>query len=147
MTSDLLTAFIVFLCVGCGSSIFDSGPHARWPDYAMGYANRTKGTLSDVGAHWKWKGQDYEWGGGEFGLGTIKQYHGAPDPIPASALVTWKTPDGKQHSQTVEVAEKIPNISWWAGTIWFKITDNGVEVIPLSDQEMHKLAQAQKEYP
>ena len=37
--------------------------------------------------------------------------------------------------------------AFWTGTVWFKFTDKGVEVVPLSNEQMHKLAQAQKEYP
>ncbi len=147
MTSDILTAFIMFLCVGCGSSMFDSVPHARWPNYAIGYADRTSGRLSAVGVHWRWKGKDYEWGGGEFDVGTVKQFGDAPDPIPPAATVIWKTPDGKEHRQKLEIPKNIRDDATWTGTVWFKFTDKGVEVVPLSRADMHKLAQAQKEYP
>jgi len=148
MTSDLLTALILFLCAGCGSSLFYSGPHARSPEYAIGFANQTKEQLSDVEAEWVINGVKYNPGAGMLppGFGG-KEYRYAPDPIPPAATVVWKTSDGKEHRQTLVIPKEIRDDATWTGTIWFKFTDKGVEVVPLSREEMHKLAQAQKEYP
>jgi len=147
MTSDIFTALIVFLCVGCGSSFFDSGPHARRPEYSIGFANRTKELYSGVGSEWVINGVKYAPGAGMLGPGSEKEYRYAPDPIPPAATVVWKTPDGKEHRQKVELPKNIRDDATWTGTIWFKFIDKGVEVAPLSRAEMHKLAQAQKEYP
>ena len=147
MTSDLLTAFIIFLCVGCGSSMFDSGPHARSPEYAVGFANRTKEQFSGVESEWVINGVKYNPGAGRLAPGSEKEYEYAPDPIPPAATVVWKTPDGKEHRQTLEVPKRIREDASWTGTLWFKFTDTGVEVVPLSREEMHKLAQARKKYP
>lgn len=86
-------------------------------------------------------------GRGCFRQATAEKYRFAPDPIPPAATVVWKTPDGKEHRQTLEVPKNICDDAFWTGTIWFKFTDKGVEVVPLSRADMHKLAQAQKEYP
>lgn len=147
MSSDILTAFIVFLCVGCGSSIFDSGPHARRPEYAVGFANRTKEQFSDVKAEWSINGAKYSPAAGRLAPGSEKEEGDAADPIPPAATVVWKTPDGKEHRQTLDVPKNIRDDPSWTGTLWFKFTDKGVEVVPLSRAEMHKLAQAHKKYP
>ena len=140
MTSDLLTAFIIFLCVGCGSSFFDSGPHARSPEYAIGFSNQTKEQFSDVEAEWVINGVKYNPGAGMLppGFGG-KEYRYAHDPIPPAATVVWKTPDGKEHRQKVEVPKNIRDDPTWTGPIWFKFTDKGVEVIPLSKRQMDKM--------
>ena len=147
MTSDLLTAFIIFLCVGCGSSFFDSGPHARSPEYAVGFANRTNEQFSGVKAEWLINGVKYTPGAGMLAPGSTAEDRYAAGPIPPAATVIWKTPDGKEHRQTLEVPKKIREDATWTGTLWFKFTDKGVEVVPLSNEQRHKLAQAQKEYP
>jgi hypothetical protein len=147
MTSDLLTALVVFLCVGCGSSLFDSEPHPRRPMYSIGFANRTKELFSGVEAEWLINGVQYAPGAGMLGPGSEKEYEYAADPIPPAATVVWKTPDGKEHRQKMEVPKNIRDDAFWTGTVWFKFTDKGVEVVPLSNEQMHKLAQAQKEYP
>lgn len=147
MTSDLLTAFIVLLCVGCGSSMFESGPHARSPEYAVGFANRTKEQFSGVKAEWMISGLKYSPTAGVLAPGSRAEYCDAADPIPPSATVIWVTADGKEHRQTLEVAKKIPDIRTWGGTVWFKITPDGVQLLPLSDKQMHDMARAGKEYP
>lgn len=147
MTSDILTAFIVLLCVGCGSSMFDLGPHSRWPQYSIGFANRTKEQFSGVEADWVINGVKYTPDAGMLAPGSEAQYRFAPDPIPPAATVVWKTPDGKEHSQKLEVPKDIRSDPTWKGTIWFKFTDKGVEVIPLSKKQMDDLADARKKYP
>lgn len=147
MTSKIFVALIIFLCVGCGSLNFGSGPHARWPYYAIGFANRTNEQFSGVKAEWVTNGAKYSPAAGLLAPGSRAEYCNAPDPIPPSATVIWLTPDGKEHRQTLEVAKRIPDIKTWAGTVWFKITVDGVQLLPLSDKQMHDLARAAKEYP
>ena len=79
--------------------------------------------------------------------GSRAEYRDAADPIPPSATVIWVTADGKEHRQTLEVAKKIPDIRTWGGAVWFKITPDGVQLLPLCDKQMHDLARAGKEYP
>jgi len=71
----------------------------------------------------------------------------APDPIPPEITVIWKTADGAEHRQDMVVAKNIRDIATWTGTVWFKFADKGVETVPLSKEQMHKLAQEFKEYP
>lgn len=143
----LLGLSVLLLNLGCVSSLLGSGPHARWPFYAIGFANRTSELLSDVRSEWVANGVKYAPSAGFLGTNSTKEDNEAPDPIPESATVIWKTPDGKEHRQTLIVAKKIKNISTWTGTVWFKFTEKGVEVVPLSKKEMDDLADARKDYP
>ena len=45
------------------------------------------------------------------------------------------------------MAERVPDTKSFSGTVWFKITHDGVRVIPLTKEQMHDLAAQQKEYP
>lgn len=129
------------------TSLYGVGPHPRWPQYAVGFANRTGEQLSGVESEWVINGVKYNPGAGILAPGAEKEYNDAADPIPPSVSVVWKTPDGKEHRQTLDVPKDIRDDAAWTGTIWIKFTDKGVEVLPLSRAEMHKLAQEQKEYP
>lgn len=129
------------------TSLYGVGPRPRWPEYAIGFANRTKEQFSGVESEWVINGTKYNPGAGILEPGSEKEYEYAADPIPPAVTVVWKTPDGKEYSQKLEVPKKIRDDATWTGTLWFKFTERGVEVIPLSRAEMHKLAQAQKEYP
>lgn len=147
MTFDILTSFVIFLCMGCGSSMFDSGPHSRSPEYSIGFANRTKEQLSGVESEWAINGIKYTPDAGMLGPGSEKQYRFAPDPIPPAATVVWTTPDGKEHYQKFEIPKNIRDDAFWTGTIWFRFSDKGVEIIPLSKKQMDDLADAHKKYP
>ena len=56
-----------------------------------------------------------------------------PDPIPVRVIVSWKTPDGLAHEQSVELAGKIPNAASFTGGIWFVFTDKGVKLVTKAD--------------
>ena len=139
MTSKIFVALIIFLCVGCGSLNFGSGPHSRWPEYSIGFSNRTKEEFSGVEAEWEINGVKYNPGAGILVPGGKAEYEYVPDPIPPAATVVWKTPDGKEHRQTLEIPKKIRDDAFWTGTIWFKFTDKGVEIIPLSKKQMDRM--------
>lgn len=143
----LWTFALAIALTGCGPSLFDSEHHPRWPNYAVGFANRTKTKLNDVSASWTWHGVKYSMPCGRLNVGSTAEDFEAPDPIPLEITVIWKTADGAEHRMNMEVAETIPDITTWTGTVWFKFTDDGVEMVPLSKKQMHKLAQEFTEYP
>lgn len=147
MTTFLLLTLLAWSFPGCGPLLLDAGPHARSPEYAIGFANRTPVEYTEVRVEWTSGGVKYSPSAGRLSTDSRKEDNEAPDPIPDSATVVWKTPNGKEHRQTVIVAKKIKNIATWTGTVWFKFTDNGVEVVPLSKKEMDDLADARKDYP
>ncbi len=145
--ATLWTCGLALALAGCGHLFYGSESHPRWPNYAVGFANRTKAELSGVSAIWTWRGIDYSMPCGRLNVGSTAEDFEAPDPIPPEITVIWKTADGKEHRQDMVVAKKIPNIVTWTGTVWFKFTEIGVEVVPLSKEQMHKLAQEFKQYP
>jgi hypothetical protein len=142
--------FAVALClsaVGCNALIYRAGPHARWPAYAVGFANRTSEELTHVHAEWTADGVTYTPSAGILVPGGVKVFNDAADPIPAAATVVWQTPDGKEHRRKVDVAKAIHHIAVWSGTVYFKIKGDGVDVVPLTPKEERELAEAGKEYP
>ena len=145
--TTLLTCSLAIALAGCGPLIYGSESHPRWPDYAVGFANRTKAELNGVSANWTWHGVDSSMPCGRLNVGSTAEGFEAPDPIPPEITVIWKTADGAEHRQDMVVAKKIPNIATWTGTVWFRFAEKSVEVVPLSKEQMHELAQELKEYP
>ncbi len=146
INSRLRTLIVLIFC-GCGAIGSTSGPNRRIPNYAFGFANRTQDQLTDVRCQWTFDDTKLTMTCGRLGHDSKKQYRDAPDPIPPSVSVIWKTPDGKEHSQIAEVPKSIRDDATWTGTLWFKFTDQGVDVIPLSKKQMDDLADARKGYP
>lgn len=146
-----ITAFtgICVLCLssGCVELSHDSGWHVRSPEYEIGFANRSSLFLTEVTAEWDDGAKKRALDVGKLRQGSIATVSDAPDPIPTTATALWTTPEGKIHRQNVVVAKKIQDIATWTGTIWFKFTDDGVEVVPLSKKQMDDLADAHREYP
>lgn len=86
------TAAFAYVASGCGTLFLGAGPHARWPYYAIGFANRTPELLSDVRSEWVANGVKYSPSAGFLGTNSTKEDSEAPDPIPDSATVIWKNP-------------------------------------------------------
>ena len=116
-------------------------------DYAIGFANATAEELSRVGATWTANGKTLRESAGILVPTGYKEFNEEPDPIPGRAEVSWRTPDGRDHQQQVEVASRIPNLAAFSGTIFFKITDGGVQLVPLTNAERDRLADEHKPYP
>ena len=131
---------IVIGAPGCDALMYGFGqPHPRSPRYAIGFANKTHSELHNVHTMWTWKGRDYGASAGILMPGSVAVDNEAPDPIPMFATVFWETPDGHEHHQTLPVSSKIPNISRWSGTVFFKITPDGVTVVPLTEDHIWDL--------
>jgi hypothetical protein len=118
-------------------------PTPRNPPYSIGFYNATNQRLDEVFARWSVKG--FPWLAGAGILSPDPQHYGQgassdfqPDPIPQSVTLTWKTPDGQRHERLMAVAEKVKDLKGFAGTIYFKFTDAGWVVVPLTDEEMHR---------
>ena len=139
---------IAFGAMGCDAVPLDSQrPHARSPAYAVGFANRTSDDLTNVRAEWTEKGVTYTPAAGVLAAGAVKVFNDAADPIPGTATVIWRTADGREHRQKVEVAKIIPHISTWSGTVYFRIKSDAVDVVALTPKEERKLTEAGKEFP
>lgn len=131
---------------GCGG---DDGArhHAQVPEYVLGFANATGSETADVRLRWKVDGVDVQHDGRSLPPDGQDELHSLSDPIPATGTIFWETADGKQHQQDIEVAKRVPDIEHFSGTLWFKITADGVVVVPLTDEETRRLVREHKPYP
>lgn len=120
---------------GCEALLYDSGPHPRWPRYAMAFANDTDRDMHDVRAEWSLKGHIYVSRAGYLSVGAQSRDNEEMDPIPPAVTVYWTTPDNVEHHQPLDVAARIRNITWFSGTIWFKFDDNHVELLTTGPDE------------
>ncbi|MDB5329178.1 MAG: hypothetical protein JWP03_329 [Phycisphaerales bacterium] len=118
--------------------------------YHVAFINETAEELTGVGLHWAMRGQfanpgagslGPNGGGGIYGLGLD------PPPAPLTAAVEWKTPDGRQHRQEVEVRKFVPEPEKFNGTIFFRITSDGVKVVALTFEEMLRRDEAAVDHP
>ncbi|MDB5291998.1 MAG: hypothetical protein JWL69_3239 [Phycisphaerales bacterium] len=138
----IASAFTIPCFVGCGPT-----PPAGWrpqvsrdPEYSLGFHNSTQAPLLESEIEWMVDGRHFHDGGGLLypgGRGKTSSF--APDPIPVSVHVTWKTSDGQTHEQNVEVASHVPDLPHFTGVIWFNFTDEGVQVVPRSKAEQLRL--------
>jgi len=124
-------------------------PTPRKPPYAIGFYNASNQQLGEAFVRWSANGFPWIAGGGGLAPDRDHRGHGStdefqPDPIPGKVTLIWKTPDGQRHEQVMAVAEKVRDIKHFTGTIYFKFTDNGWLVVPLSDEEMDRIADQQK---
>jgi hypothetical protein len=103
--------------------------------------------MTEVHSRWHENDFDYHDGAGKLSAGATKITSMAPDPIPRQVTITWRTHDGKAHEQTLQVAANVPHIDSFSGTIFFKITDAGVVLVPLTDKQIEDLAVQGKDYP
>ena len=138
---SLLLSGMLLLPLLCGCTAFGGGPGPRVPEYSLGFYNATGRELTGVHVTWVADGVPYRVGAGIL-IPTAKAVsHFAPDPIPPRVTVWWRTPDGEDgedgegHSREVEVASKVPDLRSFTGTVWFKFTADGVEVVPMSEAE------------
>ena len=117
---------------GCDFLMYGTGPHPRNPHYAFGFSNATVADINDVCVDWVESERAWHDSAGIIAPGSNKRNNGEPDPIPQKGTISWKTVDGKVHRQEVLIASQIPHIARFSGDIWFKITDAGVQVIPMT---------------
>ena len=111
------------------------------PEYTMGFHNETTTRIADARVDWHERGVAHYDGGGELVPDQDKVSHQDPRPIPRNATVTWKTADGKAHSQEVEIARLIADPTKFSGTIYFKfLKDNRVSVVPMTYKEIEQMA-------
>jgi hypothetical protein len=118
--------------------------------YNVAFTNETAEELTGVGLHWAMRGQFANPGAGSLGPGGSGGMYGLglhPPPAPLTATVEWKTPDGKQHRQGVEVRKFVPEPEKFNGTIFFKITSDGVKVVALTFEEMLRRDEATVDHP
>lgn len=117
---------------------------AHGPDHQEGYYNATQNEIFDAIIYWS-VGDRHD-AHGYFllpALGT-KLVVSAVDPIPDRATILWKTADGAAHRSEVKVANAIPDLKAFRGTVWYKFTENNVEVVPISYIEEDRRVAAMK---
>lgn len=118
------------------------------PPYGMGFHNETTATITDTRVDWTSDRGAFNDGAGILAAGADGTTSSDPRPIPLKATVTWKTADGKPHSQVVEVANLIPEPAKFSGTIYFKfMSDGSVKVVPLTYTQIQNLAAHLQKYP
>ena len=135
----MLILWLVIHVCGVGCAV---GPHPRFPNYSIGFANSTVEELNEVRADWEVGGHQYGTTVGVLVPAARGENGPAPDPIPPQVTVSWRTPDGQLHHQTVKVAERVKNITFFSGVIWLKITDQGVQVVPLTEEQMDRIGRS-----
>jgi hypothetical protein len=140
-------AVILAGAAGCVENGEPARPPIRDPAYAVGFYNAADANLTDVWARWQSHG--IPWGASAGFLppdptgnavGKVSDFQ--PDPIPDCVELTWKTQDGAGHSQHLAMASKIPDIAHFTGTIYLKYVGPGWKVMPLSEAEMTRRADA-----
>lgn len=111
------------------------------PEYSLGFYNDTANQIDDSRVDWRVNHIAHFDGGGVLVSEGEAVSHQDPRPIPAEVTVTWKTADGKAHSQRAAVAKLIRDPAKFSGTIYFKFTADGkVEVIPITYEEQDRVA-------
>lgn len=115
------------------------------PEYSLGFYNHTAAQIDGSRVDWQVDGIAHFDGGGVLGPRSDAVSHQDPRPIPAEVTVTWKTVDGKAHSQRVAVAKLIPNPPTFSGTVYFIFDPDGsVRVAPLTYAERRRFAEQGK---
>ena len=122
---------------GCDFLQYGIGPHPRNPRYAFGFFNATDEDLHRVHLEWKGRDRPYVISAGILVKNGEAENFKMPDPIPPAITVHWRDANGADHDQGVLVASQIKEIGTFSGTIWVKISEKGVTVVPLTDEEMH----------
>src|SRR5690606_4117607 len=103
------------------------------PAYGIGVKNATKITFDDVAIEYPTEnGEMYRATFGVLVEGRYNKRSFEPNPIPQRATVSWRTPDGKLHKRDVVVADRVPDIRSFKGTVWFKISAEDVTVVPMT---------------
>jgi hypothetical protein len=139
------TAFLAFESLVGGDA--SARPHEEVTRYSLGFANATVSETGRVRLLWKVDGVDVQHNGRSLPPEGQDEMHSFSDPIPEKGTILWDTPDGKQHRQEVEVAKRVPDIQHFSGTLWFKITADGVVVVPLTKEETLRRVREHKPYP
>lgn len=115
------------------------------PEYSLGFYNHTAAQINGTRADWQVDGRSHYDEGGVLPPSIDKVSHQDPRPIPSRATVTWKTADGKSHSQQVAVGTLIPDPAKFSGTIYFVFDPDGsVRAVPLTYAEQWRFAEQRK---
>jgi hypothetical protein len=118
------------------------------PEYSIGFFNDTPGQIDNARADWKVDGAARHQEGGVMDPSVEAVFHQVARPIPGRAAISWKTGDGMVHRREVEVSKLIADPAKFSGTVYFKIAaDGSVKAVPLTYDEIHRLAFSQKPYP
>ena len=134
MLKILLSFSLLWHAAGCNNGIDVARSNRRVPPYRIGFKNATTEMLKGVRFDWDGGTESYNDQAGSLGVGSTKQSDSEPDPIPVRGTVSWETL-GKEHEKVVAVASQIKDIGHFAGTIWFRFTRDGVEVVPITDDD------------
>ena len=134
MLKALVSLLLLCNLVGCNHDIGIFRSNRRVPPYRIGFKNATTEMLKGVRFDWDGGTESYNDQAGSLGVGSTKQADSEPDPIPERVTVSWETL-GKEHEKVVAVASQIKDIGHFAGTIWFRFTRDGVEVVPITDDD------------
>lgn len=118
---------------GCDQLMYGSGAHPRWPRYSIGFANDTDEQFRQVRVEWTENRTSWKLPGRILSSGAEATLSDAPDPIPQQATVVWQTADGLEHQVVLKVRQRVPNLTFFAGTIWFKFDESGVTMIPQTE--------------
>lgn len=130
----ILLGIIVNL-YGCSpSSEYVPGIY-RSGQYSNLLQNATHGRIDEVRVEWNTQGQHYTQEAGSLSF-CPDINHGAcfdfcPEPVPDEAVIKWRTPDGRDHAESLKVAERVPGGIHFAGTIVYKVYDDHVTVVPV----------------
>ncbi|HZL36808.1 MAG TPA: hypothetical protein VFC78_15925 [Tepidisphaeraceae bacterium] len=135
-----------FLFLGLGSTF---GAMER-THYNYGFLNSTDARIDRIMMRWKRGGAEEGVGAGTLSPGD-KAHNGVATPPPAppeSAMLTWRTlKDGKEHKLKVGIGKLVPAGARFDGTIWIKFNSDGVQVIPLTFDEMLRMIKSHKDFP
>jgi hypothetical protein len=146
VNNQFAVALLLILSLsGCSSKIDGD---VGGPEYSIGFFNATDGHISEARADWQTGGVAKQQEGGVMNAGADAVFHEQPRPIPQKATVSWRTSDTTMHHSDVEVSKLIADPATFSGTVYFKIAaDGSVKVVPLTYEEIHRLAFAHKPYP
>ena len=143
MCKHLVTLLVLWIPMGCHS--LGAGPSfaSQGTRYHWGFYNDSKVDLSGVG----FVAGRWNMGPGVLTPGSGKTLGSGFRPIPERGVISWPTPDGREHRQEVVIAANAAVLQKQSGTIWFSFDGQRWTVQPLTDAEATRRAAAKVNYP
>lgn len=125
----LLLASLLF-SAGCAA-----GSRERKPWYFWGLYNASDHKISNI--RWHYRQGDASDASGKTAMraGQASSYGPGFAPIPQRVTVEWWSYRDGERSQEVAVAETIPDLRRFKGTIWLRYDGQGWETVPMTDEQ------------
>ena len=107
----------------------------RRPTYYWGLYNASEEKVSNI----RWYYTEGKGGDGthwpRMGAGSQARFGPGLAPIPERVVLEWSRLGHPDESQEVAVAEKIPDLRKFKGTIWLRYDGEDWEAVPMTDEQ------------